>query len=122
MLFLHYIVLNYTHLFVDFSLPLLVLGDVFAWALQQLLLRLSFAGYCDGCQDSSHYPVLSHTQWQTGKSRKYSLALMLFKLHFAHSSFFFSPLAHDDSGLAGRGCVSLHRSCLQFLPQVLQQE
>lgn len=36
-------------------------------------------------------------------------------------SLLFLP-AHDDSGLAGSGCVSLHCGRLQFLPQVLQQE
>lgn len=53
----------------DFSLPLLVPGNVFAWTLQQLFLCLSPAGYRHGCQDAAHHPVFSHTQWQTGKGR-----------------------------------------------------
>lgn len=35
---------------------------------------------------------------------------------------FLSLPAHDDSGLAGCGRIPLHRSRVQFLPQVLQQE
>ncbi len=55
------------YLYVDLLISLLVHGNVFAWALQQLLLCLPFVGYCHGCQDSAHYLVLSYTQWQTGK-------------------------------------------------------
>lgn len=110
-----------SYLFADLPVSLLVHHHVSAWALQQLLLRLPLAGYCNGREDSAHHPVLRHTQRQTGKCRQ-KLEITHIQYYCTYSVPFLSALAHDDSGLAGRGGVPLHCDRLQFLPQVLQQE
>lgn len=48
-------------------LSLLVHGDVHAWPLQQLLLRLPSSGHRHGRQDLKDHPVFCHPQWQTGQ-------------------------------------------------------
>lgn len=48
------------------SLPCLVHNHVSPGPLQQLLLRCSSAGYCNGLQDPEDYSVICHSQRQTG--------------------------------------------------------
>lgn len=110
---------NWNIVFADFLVSVLVLGDVSAWPLQQLLLCLSPSGHCHGSQDSSYNLVFCHSQWQTGKQGQTFLTLSSVYVYWF---FIFLSVAHDDSGAAGCGGVPLHCGCFQFLPQVLQQK